>query len=754
MHTSKIWTSLIKTFTFKASEPGPAQFGDQAGDAKRGRKMAAVEVAYESLKEYQVDRRRNVFTNSKHKRGGGYGMVQQADLYQSAYVPSYLATYVNGPPQTIAVKQMRMSALGDQLEVKRSFVKEILVWSKLGLHRGISQFLGFYADFENLEAWLLSPWEANGTVMDFIVQHQLEVPEKLSLIYDTIDALNFLHQLTPPICHGDVKSGLFGLDSLTNHQANVLINGSCRAVFSDFGLARLYEDSAFSRLETSAGFTGSIRWCSPELFNGVPRSPSSDLYAWAWLVWEILTGEMPYQDCPTDFLIIRKIFEGAGTPADGGTRLSGCILLWELMARCWSIEPEQRPRSSMCLTTVSCLPRCIPTPEVSNPGSPSAELLENRGALDIWKGAYDEASTYLERSLAMYKQQQDSKGIASVLRKQAEVAYRLDKYSDTRELASAALEELRTLEDELATADALVWLACSFDGEVRSDQGLPHFEEALRIFSAHDHVLGVSMCLERLGEISRRQGQYEKASSFLQEAIATASHSGDKVGEMRAIRTLGKVAGETEDLDKAITLLTTAVEISRHLGLQYTVCDTLSVLAQVKLEQMKYEDAEHLFLESIEIAQRTNQTVTLARSLAGLGKTCGDHGNITAARDILEESVLTFQMTSLRGVERIWVLWDLGMAKEALCDLEGALACYDQAISESQRLDWKEEFAISCSEKGRMLQEEGRYDEAGLYFEASLVVEHELGRVEVSRSLMEDLASLPMTAVRPVAYVH
>ncbi|KIO21541.1 hypothetical protein M407DRAFT_49828, partial [Tulasnella calospora MUT 4182] len=209
--------------------------------------------------------------------------------------------------------------------------KEMLVWSSLEVHPGIARFIGFYADFELSEAWLLSPWEPNGNVSEFIRRHKLEVPEKLSLIYDTIDALIFLHQLNPPVCHGDVKS------------ANVLINSNFRAVLCDFGLARLHEDTGFGRLETSTGFKGSIRWCSPELINGHPRTPSSDVYAWAWLVWEIMTGELPYEGTSADYAIILKIFEGPQPHVDGEFRLSDCLHVWDLITRCWAAAPEQRP---------------------------------------------------------------------------------------------------------------------------------------------------------------------------------------------------------------------------------------------------------------------------------------------------------------------------------------------------------------------------------------------------------------------------
>ncbi|KIO31189.1 hypothetical protein M407DRAFT_68350 [Tulasnella calospora MUT 4182] len=160
----------------------------------------------------------------------------------------------------------------------QALTKQILVWSQLKAHPGIAKFLGFYADFKCAEVWLLSPWESNGNISEFIHGHDLEVPEKLSLVYDTIEALDFLHQLDPPICHGDIKS------------ANVLVNAKFKALLCDFGLAGLYEDSGFERSETSTGFKGSVRWCSPEITNGAPRAPTSDVYAWAWLVWEVRTS--------------------------------------------------------------------------------------------------------------------------------------------------------------------------------------------------------------------------------------------------------------------------------------------------------------------------------------------------------------------------------------------------------------------------------------------------------------------------------
>ncbi|KAG8994478.1 hypothetical protein FRB90_000418 [Tulasnella sp. 427] len=170
----------------------------------------AQDEAYRALKRYQINHRRLEFLTDDHERSGGYGIVRKARLHQSSYLPTWLASHHYGPPEVVAVKQIKISVADVKSEVKRAFTKEMLIWSSLEAHPGIARFLGFYAKDDFSEAWLISPWEPNGNVREFIQKNQLEVPEKLSLVYDTIDALEFLHQLDPPVCHGDVKSIMTG----------------------------------------------------------------------------------------------------------------------------------------------------------------------------------------------------------------------------------------------------------------------------------------------------------------------------------------------------------------------------------------------------------------------------------------------------------------------------------------------------------------------------------------------------------------
>ena len=80
------------------------------------------------------------------------------------------------------------------------------------------------------------------------------------------------------LCHGDVKPG------------NVVVRSDHRAVLVDFGLARSVADKTRTHGPTS----GTPGYMSPEQFIGGEVGPASDWYAVGTMLYEVLTGLLPY----------------------------------------------------------------------------------------------------------------------------------------------------------------------------------------------------------------------------------------------------------------------------------------------------------------------------------------------------------------------------------------------------------------------------------------------------------------------------
>lgn len=73
--------------------------------------------------------------------------------------------------------------------------------------------------------------------------------------------------------------------------ANVLVDSRGRALLTDFGVARGDADSV---LTAPGRVVGTVDYLAPELIQGRPAGPASDVYALGCLVFECLAGEPPF----------------------------------------------------------------------------------------------------------------------------------------------------------------------------------------------------------------------------------------------------------------------------------------------------------------------------------------------------------------------------------------------------------------------------------------------------------------------------
>jgi predicted Ser/Thr protein kinase len=113
-------------------------------------------------------------------------------------------------------------------------------------------------------------------------------PEEASKILNQIcQALDYAHERG--LIHRDIKP------------ANILLTSEGDAVLSDFGIARMIE----STRQTMTGVVGTPEYMSPEQGQGLELDARSDIYALGVVLYEMLTGRMPYQ-ADTPLAIIFK----------------------------------------------------------------------------------------------------------------------------------------------------------------------------------------------------------------------------------------------------------------------------------------------------------------------------------------------------------------------------------------------------------------------------------------------------------------
>ncbi|XP_033705809.1 interleukin-1 receptor-associated kinase 1 isoform X2 [Tursiops truncatus] len=201
---------------------------------------------------------------------GGFGCVYRAVMRNTVY----------------AVKRLKEEADLEWTTVKQSFRTEVEQLSRFR-HPNIVDFAGYCA--QSGFYCLVYGFLPNGSLEDRLhVQTQtwppLSWPQRLDILLGTARAIQFLHQDSPSLIHGDVKS------------SNVLLDERLMPKLGDFGLARLSRfaganPSRSSTVAQTRTVRGTLAYLPEEYIKTGRLAVETDTFSFGVVVLETLTGQ-------------------------------------------------------------------------------------------------------------------------------------------------------------------------------------------------------------------------------------------------------------------------------------------------------------------------------------------------------------------------------------------------------------------------------------------------------------------------------
>lgn len=196
----------------------------------------------------------------------------------------------------------------------------------------------------NIVAVLDQGWNQGGTPCVFIVMELIEgstlrdylheqgalpVERALQLVTPVASALAAAHRLG--IVHRDIKP------------ENILVSKEGRIKIADFGLARGALLGSTMTAESSV-ILGSVSYLSPEQVQRGVSDARSDVYSLGIVLFELLTGQKPYQGEDPVQIAIRHVNDRVPAPSTLNPNISPEVD--ELVLKATDINPDKRPKDA------------------------------------------------------------------------------------------------------------------------------------------------------------------------------------------------------------------------------------------------------------------------------------------------------------------------------------------------------------------------------------------------------------------------
>lgn len=173
----------------------------------------------------------------------------------------------------------------------------------------------------------------------------LPVRQALTIAMEIADALHYAHQ--HGIIHRDVKP------------ANILLSSDGRYVLTDFGIATLLHQN---RMTADGATSGTPTYIPPEMITGERGDERSDIYSLGIVLFQLLTGELPFQSENLYGVLMKHINEPVPSLIDINPSIDDAVS--EIVCRALEKDASNRFQSGKAFS--SAISALLTSPDIQH----------------------------------------------------------------------------------------------------------------------------------------------------------------------------------------------------------------------------------------------------------------------------------------------------------------------------------------------------------------------------------------------------
>ncbi len=258
-----------------------------------------------------------------------------------------------------------------------------------------------------------------------------------------------------------------------------------------------------------------------------------------------------------------------------------------------------------------------------------AAALTMLGAADAAQGRLHQATSYLEKALALSREDGNRIGEARALGNLGMTDYCQGRYQQSAGCHRRALAIYLEVGDHAGEARELHGLGVVDLRQGHYEQAAGHLRRSLALFRDVGLRSGEALVLGNLGELELRQGRYVHAAGHLRRSLGLGREIGSRMCQARALACLGISELRQGRRQQAIGHLRQSLALHSQAGNCSGQAEALNGLGEAFLAASQVGQASARHAAALALAIQCGDKHEQARAHSGLASTCqatGDRG--------------------------------------------------------------------------------------------------------------------------------
>ena len=247
--------------------------------------------------------------------------------------------------------------------------------------------------------YLVVQYLDNETSLEDMVGEPAEPARAMRLISQVLAALDHAHR--QGVVHRNVKPG------------NILLPLPTWPMLAGFEIAKLMEDPSRERLTREGMVVGTPAYMAPEQAFGMPADQRSDLYSVGIVLFELLTGRVPFVRDSVQAMLNAQAYESPPSALTLNPSLPSDVE--DVLQIALTKDKEHRYQNAADM--VAALDQIISLVEGSRREDPVVKLYEE-GVDAFRRGRWERAAERLERLLAIDPSNEDAESMLEAARRE------------------------------------------------------------------------------------------------------------------------------------------------------------------------------------------------------------------------------------------------------------------------------------------------------------------------------------------------